>query len=288
MKNSPTPRATRTSKAATTTVSSSAARRPHPCCLLVIEALKSRRRSFPPRHSPAAGGGLITLAVAITSITPVWLAVGPLLLVILDTLAYSPSVRKRVSILAGPVGRRAGSSLLAWPKTEAVWVAYSLAERRSTLLRLLATLILGVGVAAAVSFLPLYVWLGIVIGLLAIGAVRMFAFRWGLLPDGGLAEPAARSHAGSEALSASDSSLSGPPEAWLQLQLREAGDGPLSIAVIGFMALCPLARLAALVTAIANTRDTASTTSPPTSSWSSAASSPSTWLSQRSSGVPSP
>ena len=174
---------------------------------------------------------------------------------ILDTLAYSPSVRKRVSILAGPVGRRAGSSLLAWPKTEAVWVAYSLAERRSTLLRLLATLILGVGVAAAVSFLPLYVWLGIVIGLLAIGAVRMFAFRWGTFSRMEVSLSLPHVHAGSGSLGLG-LVLSGPPEAWLQLQLREAGDGPLSIAVIGFDGPVPAGELAALVTAIANTRDT--------------------------------
>jgi hypothetical protein len=73
----------------------------------------SRRRSLRHLIAIAAGGGLITLAVAITGITPVWLAVGPLLLVALDTIAYSTIVRSRLSPLGAALLRPA-SQVPGW------------------------------------------------------------------------------------------------------------------------------------------------------------------------------
>ncbi|HEY3944430.1 MAG TPA: hypothetical protein VGL78_04315 [Solirubrobacteraceae bacterium] len=57
----------------------------------------TRRSRRPLSHLVAIAGlsGLITLAVALTDADDVWLAVGPLLLVILDTLGFSPVVQSR-------------------------------------------------------------------------------------------------------------------------------------------------------------------------------------------------
>jgi hypothetical protein len=67
----------------------------------------SRRRASRHLALVAVGSGLVTLTVAVTGTTPVWLAAGPLLLVILDTLIYSPMVRSRLSQLGAALHRSA-------------------------------------------------------------------------------------------------------------------------------------------------------------------------------------
>ncbi len=190
----------------------------------------SHRRSL--RHLVAlvAAGGLITLAVVVTGITPVWLAAGPLLLVIIDTLVYSPSVRMRVRDVAELVSRRGRSSPATRHQLEPAYLALSLSERYG--LRVLELLISVVGVAVAIAFLPLSVWLGLVALLFAFVAVAQFASRRGAQYELEVSLFPPHIHVGPSSLGLGLSPPGSPME-WLQLQLDETGTRPLSVAVVG-------------------------------------------------------
>jgi hypothetical protein len=55
-----------------------------------------KRRSLRHLGALASLSGLITLIVAVTAIDPAWFAVGPLLLALVDFLAFSPLLRHRL------------------------------------------------------------------------------------------------------------------------------------------------------------------------------------------------
>ncbi len=182
----------------------------------------SRRRSLRHLTAIAAGSGLITLAVAITGVTPVWLAVGPLLLVTFDSIAYSPAVQSRAAALAAHLPRI--SLPLPAPEPD---VAYS-TMRHSRFPWLLALLVpLAVAAAAyLVSAAPLAV-------LLALGGVLVAAVVAGLSLAAARAYRAPAMSVGGVivSLGASFGSSSNPAVPWLQEQL-DAADSHLALAVL--------------------------------------------------------
>ncbi len=200
------------------------------------------RRSLRHLAAIAAGGGLITLAVAITGINPAWLAVGPLLLVLIDTLAFSPVIRSRVAAAVA----RLSVPRYAFRDSGFGHGPRGFDSRRDPLGSLLTTLAVALGLAAAVRYLPFYGWaalLGVVVvaGVLALVIPRFigrFAFSFGILP-----EPIATYQF--------RLSFPGDPVLWLQEQLDAAGDGPLSIVVVTFAGPAPAGPLVAVVAVIA-------------------------------------
>jgi hypothetical protein len=210
----------------------------------------SRRRSLRHLTAIAAGSGLITLAVAFTGITPVWLAVGPLLLVILDTLAYSPAVHSRAGALAARLPRL--SLPLRHMEPDA---AFSM-DRHSRLKWLLVVLT-PVVIGVAVQLLPTYGWLAVVAGLgpLAVLFVaRALGHRLAALPA---FLTALRGYL-ADAHVYRDADVRPPfpaPASWLDAELRAASRG-LSIVVVSFAGPAPGGRLADVVAALAQSRGT--------------------------------
>jgi hypothetical protein len=206
--------------------------------------MKRPRRSLRHLAAIAVGGGFITLAVAITGIDPAWLAVGPLLLVLVDTLAFSPVIRSRV---AAAIARLSNPRYAFGPPGFGGRGFGSTGAPRGSLL---ATLAVALGLAAAVYYLPFsvpfYGWaalLGVIVvaGVLALVVPRFtgrYAFSFGVLPD-------------PIAMSQFRLSFPGDPVLWLQEQLDAVGDGPLSIVVVAFAGPAPAGPLVAMVTVIA-------------------------------------
>lgn len=207
----------------------------------------SRRRS--PSHLAlvALGSGLITLAVAITRITPVWLAIGPLLLVILDTIVYSPTIRGRVRRLARAVTPEVSPPRLTPRLPEPEMARASFAYRRSPFLPLLSGLVAALGIAAAVQFLPAHLWLILVgvIGLLGLLWVFSRRFVGNYELETSLYAPSIRFRSGLGL---------GPPQtvaAWLAGHISHTGDEPLSVVVVSFEGPVPVGELAGRVASIA-------------------------------------
>lgn len=150
----------------------------------------------------AVGGGLITLAVLLTGITPVWLAVGPALLVSLDAIASSPAIRRQF--------RRVANSL-DLPRRLGVF-----ARRRSLIVEVVASLV-------AVAFGVALQVLGHPIGAAASGFVAATLAVWlallALRPRNGLSLPAVGP---SSALA----------EAWLDRRLASLGDDTQTILLL--------------------------------------------------------
>jgi hypothetical protein len=193
---------------------------------------RSRRSLF---HLFAAAGlsGLITLAVAVTDADDVWLAVGPLLLVILDTLAFSPVIQsharkaaRRIPGLAPPKPRGFVADL--GPRHAPRHARYAPASYSYSGFRWALPLAVLIASGLVVNFhAPIWGFVtdnAVAVGLAALTAVAL-ALVLALLERGGLSGVR-------HSFDIEFEPGRGPAGPWLQDQLTTAGDSPLSIVVI--------------------------------------------------------
>jgi hypothetical protein len=184
------------------------------------------RRSLSHLFAVAGVSGLVTLAVALTDADDVWLAVGPLLLVILDTLAFSPVVQsharkaaRRISGLGPPKPR--GFVATVSPRPSYAPASYSYSG-----LRWAWPLAVLVAVGLVVNFhAPIWAFVTANTLTLGLAAVVIVALTLTALGVGALSD-ARRS------LAADLEPGRGPVGPWLQHQLKAAGESPLSIVVL--------------------------------------------------------
>jgi hypothetical protein len=189
----------------------------------------TRRRSLRHLAYVAAASGLVTLAVAVTGISPVWLAVGPLLLVLVDTLAFSPTVRRRLRAVAPAPRRR----LLSLAHTSYIDL-HMWKSLPPIVLWVLGLLALVTGVTTSVVYLPPFVWASVLAVAVAV-LVVFFGLRPRLEGRFEVRVPSFRvTHIGQEI----------SPTRWLQSQLDAAGEGPLTVVVVAFDGPVPAGLLA--------------------------------------------
>lgn len=205
----------------------------------------TRRRSLRHLAYVAAASGLVTLAVAVIGISPVWLAVGPLLFVLADTLAFSPTVRRRLRAVALSASRRRSAPAdRAAAAAEGVFYLRGSPSRRFVPWAL-GLLALAASVAASIVYLPPSVWVSLLATLVVLFVIslrieryefRAPPFRVGSAPQVGL----------------TPSLLLASPTRWLQLQLDAAGAGPLTVVVVTFDGPVPAGLLADALATVAH------------------------------------
>ncbi|HXQ00295.1 MAG TPA: hypothetical protein VN845_09565 [Solirubrobacteraceae bacterium] len=187
------------------------------------------RRSLSHLFAVAGVSGLITLAVAVTDADDVWLAVGPLLLVILDTLAFSPVVqshaRRAARWIPGMAPPKPRGFVADFSSRQA---GYAPASYSYSGLRWALPLAVVIVVGLVANFnAPIWGFVNgnaVAVGLAAFVGVA-FALALATLEMGVL----------SSVRDSHDTALEpgrGPAAPWLQHQLTAAGDSPLSIVVI--------------------------------------------------------
>ncbi len=195
------------------------------------------RRSLPHLTAIAGLSGLITLVVAVVpGVSPVWIAVGPLLLVVIDTFAFSPVFEVRVKGAVGWLARIAQAGF-GWlsdtpfvsQEYAARWDlgdAYML--RRRSMLRRAAGLLVVVGLAVAFGgsvWSP--VWSFVKAHAIAGGAVLWFIAMLGVLyVMVKLRMAYMRVRARSVSADATE------VEQWLQRQLDANRDTPRSVVLV--------------------------------------------------------
>ncbi len=187
------------------------------------------RRSLSHLFAVAGLSGLITLAVAVTDADDVWLAVGPLLLVILDALAFSPVVQSH----ARKAARRIPG--LAPPKPRGFVADFSPRHARYAPasysyggLRWALSLAVLIAIGLVVHF-QAPIWEVVTANTLPLGLAAFLAVAFAVA----LATMEMGFHSGARYWR--DTELAparGPAGPWLQDQLTAADDSPLSIVVI--------------------------------------------------------